>query len=66
MAPLWGRLHEIRAPVTAVAGERDAAYRVHAERIAAGARRGDVVVVPRAGHGLAREAPAAVAAILGG
>jgi 2-succinyl-6-hydroxy-2,4-cyclohexadiene-1-carboxylate synthase len=66
MAPLWGRLGALRAPVTTVAGERDHAYRAHAERIAAGAGRGSVVVVPGAGHGLAREAPAAVAAILEG
>jgi 2-succinyl-6-hydroxy-2,4-cyclohexadiene-1-carboxylate synthase len=66
MAPLWDRLPELRAPLVAVAGESDGAYRAHAQRLAAGAPVGEAVVVPGAGHGLPREAPAAVAEILKG
>jgi pimeloyl-ACP methyl ester carboxylesterase len=51
-------------PVAAAAGERDPAYRRHAERLAREAPRGRAVVVPGAGHGLAREAPGRVAALL--
>ena len=64
MTPLWDRLAELPMPLTAAAGERDAAYRAHAERLALGARRGRAVVVPGAGHGLPREAPEELAALL--
>jgi 2-succinyl-6-hydroxy-2,4-cyclohexadiene-1-carboxylate synthase len=64
MAPLWDRLGELAMPLTAAAGERDPAYRALAERLARGAPRGRAVVVPGAGHGLPREAPEAVAALL--
>jgi 2-succinyl-6-hydroxy-2,4-cyclohexadiene-1-carboxylate synthase len=65
MTPLWDRLGELTMPVAVVAGERDRKFRALAERLAAGIG-GDVrsVVVPGAGHGLVREAPAAVAAVL--
>ena len=64
MEPLWDRLGELGMPLTAVAGERDPAYRALAERLAGAAPRGEHVVLPGAGHGLPREAPGAVAALL--
>ena len=50
-------------PVTLVVGERDAKFRAIAERM--GGCRGRVVVVAGAGHAVALEAPAAVAAAIG-
>jgi 2-succinyl-6-hydroxy-2,4-cyclohexadiene-1-carboxylate synthase len=67
MAPLWDRLGELAMPVTVVAGERDARYVALAGRLASAVRgQADVVVVPGAGHGLPREAPAALAAAISG
>ena len=65
MEPLWERLGELEMPVDLLVGERDAKYRALADRMSL-AFRGEVVplVVPGAGHGLPREAPAAVAAVL--
>jgi 2-succinyl-6-hydroxy-2,4-cyclohexadiene-1-carboxylate synthase len=64
MAPLWDRLGELDLPVAVVAGERDARYRALAERLAGALPAARLIVVPGAGHGLPREAPAAVAALL--
>jgi 2-succinyl-6-hydroxy-2,4-cyclohexadiene-1-carboxylate synthase len=59
MPPLWERLGELAMPVTLVVGERDAKFRAIAERMDL-----PTVVVPGAGHAVALEAPAAVAAHL--
>ncbi|MEA2392239.1 MAG: 2-succinyl-6-hydroxy-2,4-cyclohexadiene-carboxylate synthase [Solirubrobacteraceae bacterium] len=64
MAPLWERLGELTMPATVLAGERDAKFVAEGERLAAGLGRGELVLVPRAGHGLPREAPDAVAAAI--
>ncbi len=64
MAPLWDRLGELRMPVAVVAGERDAKFRAIAGELVAALAHGRLVVVPGAGHGLPREAPRAVAAVL--
>lgn len=67
MAPVWDRLGELTMPTTVVVGERDAKYRALAERLVAGLpepRPAAPVVLPGAGHGLPREAPAALAAAL--
>jgi 2-succinyl-6-hydroxy-2,4-cyclohexadiene-1-carboxylate synthase len=61
MAPLWDRLPELRMPVTVVVGERDAKFRKLGEQLADGLPEAQLIVVPGAGHGLPREAPAAVA-----
>ena len=53
-------------PATVVVGERDPAYLARAERLAGALPRAELVVVPGAGHGLAREAPDAVARLLAG
>lgn len=66
MAPLWGRLGELRdIPVTVLAGERDPAYVALAERLARALPRAELRLVG-AGHALPLEAPAAVAAAIDG
>jgi 2-succinyl-6-hydroxy-2,4-cyclohexadiene-1-carboxylate synthase len=64
MAPVWSRLGELAMPVILVVGEGDKRYRTVAERMAARLPAARLVVVPGAGHGVAREAPAAVVAAL--
>jgi 2-succinyl-6-hydroxy-2,4-cyclohexadiene-1-carboxylate synthase len=65
MAPLWDRLGELTMPATVLVGERDAKFVALGDRLAAALPRGELVVVPGAGHGLPREAPHAIAAVLG-
>lgn len=62
MEPLWDRLDELTMPSTVVAGERDERY------VAIGRHLSDalpgasgLVVIPSAGHGVARDAPEALA-----
>jgi 2-succinyl-6-hydroxy-2,4-cyclohexadiene-1-carboxylate synthase len=64
MAPLWDRLGELRMPVVVLAGERDETYVALGRRLAAALPAGRLTIVPGAGHALALEAPAAVAAAL--
>jgi 2-succinyl-6-hydroxy-2,4-cyclohexadiene-1-carboxylate synthase len=66
MEPLWGRLGELAMPVTVVVGERDARYGALGERLVGAIPDARLVVVPGAGHGLPREAPAALARALAG
>jgi len=61
---LWDRLPEIKMPVALVVGERDEKFRTVAGKMASGLARGEVVVVPGAGHAVHLEAPGAVAQIL--
>jgi 2-succinyl-6-hydroxy-2,4-cyclohexadiene-1-carboxylate synthase len=65
MAPLWDRLPDLTMPATVVAGERDEKYVALAERLAAALPDATVVLVPGAGHGLPREAPETIAAVIG-
>lgn len=59
------RLATLAAPLTVVVGGRDARYRrIGARVLGLAAQPAGEVVVPHAGHGLLREAPAAVAAAL--
>src|SRR4051794_23340049 len=63
MAPVWDRLGELTMPAVVMAGERDTKFQALGERLVAGLpNAAPLVVVPGAGHGLPREAPAAVAA----
>lgn len=64
MEPLWARLRELPMPAVVLAGERDARYVELGRRIAAELPQGRFELVPDAGHGLPREAPAAVAGAL--
>ncbi len=61
MAPLWDRLGELTMPATVIVGERDERFTVFGERLVDGLPDAQLVVIPGAGHGLPREAPAAVA-----
>lgn len=61
---VWDRLGELTMPVWVVVGERDTRYVVLAQRFAAALPDAQIKIVPGAGHGLLREAPEAVAAVL--
>jgi 2-succinyl-6-hydroxy-2,4-cyclohexadiene-1-carboxylate synthase len=65
MTPLWDLLHELAAPVTLLAGERDEKFRAIAERMAERLPRAEVHVVPGAGHAAQLERPDVVATYLG-
>jgi 2-succinyl-6-hydroxy-2,4-cyclohexadiene-1-carboxylate synthase len=65
-APMWDRLGELSMPVTAIAGERDAAYAKIGERMATRIPGGKALIVPATGHAVHLEAPAIVAAALSG
>ena len=64
MRPLWAELTALRMPAEVVVGERDEKYRALGEELVAGLPDARLHVVPGAGHGLPREAPAALAAII--
>jgi 2-succinyl-6-hydroxy-2,4-cyclohexadiene-1-carboxylate synthase len=66
MTPLWDRLSELEMPVAVLAGERDAKFVALGRRLADALPRGQLTIVPGAGHALALEAPAAVAAAIEG
>ncbi|HWI23173.1 MAG TPA: alpha/beta fold hydrolase [Baekduia sp.] len=65
-SPVWDRLGELAMPVTVIAGERDHKYLAIARRLAAAIPAADLRVVGDAGHGLPREAPAALATLIEG
>ena len=65
MAPLWDRLPELTMPTVVLAGERDAKFvAIARDRLVPAIPRAALVLVPDAGHGLPREAPDAIAAII--
>ncbi len=64
MAPLWHRLGELRMPCDVVVGERDAKFVAIGERLVRALPDATLHVVPGAGHGLPREAPAELARLL--
>ena len=64
LPPLWGRLGELRMPVTLVVGERDTKFTAIAREMAALIGSANVVVVPGAGHAVHLEAPDVVAEII--
>lgn len=66
MEPVWERLGELPMPVLAVAGERDEAYLAHARRLEAAAPRGELAVLPGAGHNTHLETPEAFVETLAG
>jgi 2-succinyl-6-hydroxy-2,4-cyclohexadiene-1-carboxylate synthase len=66
MAPVWDRLHELTMDVDVVVGERDQKYADIGERLAAALPSATLHVIADAGHGIPREAPAALAAIIAG
>lgn len=64
MEPLWGRLERLTMPCEVVVGARDAKFTALGERLAAALPDARLHVLPGAGHGVPREAPAALAALL--
>ncbi|WP_187368830.1 alpha/beta fold hydrolase [Baekduia soli] len=64
MEPVWSRLAALTMPVTVVVGERDAKFLAHARRYLELLPDARLVVIPGAGHGLPREAPAELAAAI--
>jgi 2-succinyl-6-hydroxy-2,4-cyclohexadiene-1-carboxylate synthase len=65
MAPLWDRLTTLRMPVTIIAGARDEKFvRWATEDYPARLPQAEVHIVDGAGHGLPREAPRALAALI--
>jgi len=66
MEPLWDRLAELPMPCDVVAGERDAKFVALGERLVAALPNARLHVVAGAGHGVPREAPCEVAAVLAG
>lgn len=65
MAPLWERLPALTMPATVLAGADDPKFVALGERLAAALSDAELVIVPRAGHGLPRETPDAVVDALG-
>jgi 2-succinyl-6-hydroxy-2,4-cyclohexadiene-1-carboxylate synthase len=67
MEPFWDRLAELTMPVTVVAGARDAKYaRLATETYPASIPHAEVHVLDGVGHGIPREAPRELAAIIEG
>jgi len=64
MAPVWDRLGELAMPASVVVGELDREYVEIGSRLAAALPAARLVVVPGVGHGVAREAPEAVAQVI--
>lgn len=65
MEPMWDRLGELQLPVTIVVGGRDVRYVEIAERMASQISSAQTVIVPGAGHALPRDAPEALAKVIG-
>jgi len=66
MTPVWDRLGELEMEVAVLAGEHDEKFVALGRRLAGALPRGGLQIVPGAGHALALEAPAAVAAAIEG
>jgi 2-succinyl-6-hydroxy-2,4-cyclohexadiene-1-carboxylate synthase len=66
MEPFWDRVGELTMPVTVVVGSRDEKFVAFAEEYRRRLPRGEVHVVEGGGHGLPREAPAELAALIQG
>lgn len=66
MEPFWDRVPELTMPVTVVVGSRDEKFVGFAEEYRRLLPHADVHIIDGAGHGLPREAPAQVAALIQG
>ena len=64
MQPLWERLGELTMPATVVVGERDARYVGLGQRLVAAMPAAKLVKIAGAGHGIPREAPRQLAAVI--
>jgi 2-succinyl-6-hydroxy-2,4-cyclohexadiene-1-carboxylate synthase len=65
MKPLWGRLTDLRMPVTILVGDRDVKFRTLARRMQQRLPGGSELKLIPGGHGLPLENPSAVARELG-
>jgi 2-succinyl-6-hydroxy-2,4-cyclohexadiene-1-carboxylate synthase len=66
MEPFWDRLPELTMPVTIVVGSRDEKFVAFADEYRRRLPQAEVHVIEGAGHGLPREAPAELAALIQG
>jgi len=66
MEPFWDRVSELTMPVTVVVGSRDEKFVAFAQEYRARLPRAEVHVIEGAGHGLPREAPVELAALIQG
>src|SRR3954452_6400178 len=66
MEPFWDRVGELTMPVTIVVGARDEKFVAFAEEYRRRLPHAAIHVIEGAGHGLPREAPQAVAALIQG
>jgi len=66
MVPLWDRLGELTMPTTIVVGETDQRFRSFGERLQASLPDATTTVIPGVGHGIPRDTPREMAAILNG
>lgn len=64
LRPVWDRLEALTMPATVIAGARDAKYAQLAQRLADTLPNGALEIIEGAGHGLPREAPAELAALI--
>jgi 2-succinyl-6-hydroxy-2,4-cyclohexadiene-1-carboxylate synthase len=64
MEPFWDRVGDLAMPVTVVVGARDEKFVAFAQQYRERLPHADVHVIDGAGHGLPREAPAELAALI--
>ena len=64
LRPVWDRLEALTMPATVIAGSNDTKYAQLAERLADALPQGELHIIEGAGHGLPREAPAELAALI--
>jgi 2-succinyl-6-hydroxy-2,4-cyclohexadiene-1-carboxylate synthase len=66
MEPFWDRVAELTMPVAVVVGSRDEKFVAFAEQYRARLPHAELHVIEGAGHGLPRETPAELAALIEG
>lgn len=66
LPPLWGRLGELRVPVSLVVGERDRKFSSIAREMVRRLPSAELRIVPNSGHAVHLEAPGEIARILAG
>jgi 2-succinyl-6-hydroxy-2,4-cyclohexadiene-1-carboxylate synthase len=66
MVPLWDRIGALTMPVTIVVGSRDTKFVDYAQHFAQLLPQADVHTIDDAGHGLPRESPRELAALIAG
>jgi 2-succinyl-6-hydroxy-2,4-cyclohexadiene-1-carboxylate synthase len=64
LRPVWDRLEALTMPATVIAGAKDTKYAQLAERLADKLPNSELKIIEGAGHGLPREAPGELAALI--